>query len=280
MLRPVAGSTERSPGAEPAGGAGAALYLRRIEVADRLGVSVRTVERWALDGSGPPFAMLGRIRSIPSPSWMHGCGRAWSRPLRRFPPRKRRRVHESAQGLCMHVHAGLLTRTVLAGVGLYQPPTPDDGEWSPAEREALGRAAAAMLAWASYDGAVPLPEADRGRAAVAAARACVVQREPTWWPEPQSVGDLTVPVLWGADWFHGWAKARGNAFVGRGLAGIIADAAASVACACHDALDRARDRGELAYRCRVIDQRIAGLARALVRVERPLLVFNVRGDAP
>jgi hypothetical protein len=40
-------------------------YCRRADVAKRLKVSVRTVERWALGGDGPPFVVLGRIPIYP-----------------------------------------------------------------------------------------------------------------------------------------------------------------------------------------------------------------------
>lgn len=45
--------------------AGGARYLRRSAVAKKIGVSVRTVERWAIDGGGPPFAVIGRITVYP-----------------------------------------------------------------------------------------------------------------------------------------------------------------------------------------------------------------------
>ncbi len=51
--------------AAPPPAAGGGQYLRRSQVADRLRISVRTVERWALVGSGPPFVMLGRIPIYP-----------------------------------------------------------------------------------------------------------------------------------------------------------------------------------------------------------------------
>ena len=38
---------------------GEAVCLRRAEVARRLGVSVRSVERWAVVGGGPPFKIVG-----------------------------------------------------------------------------------------------------------------------------------------------------------------------------------------------------------------------------
>jgi hypothetical protein len=38
---------------------------RRGEVAQRLGVSVRTIERWALFGGGPPFVVIGGVRLYP-----------------------------------------------------------------------------------------------------------------------------------------------------------------------------------------------------------------------
>jgi excisionase family DNA binding protein len=44
---------------------GSTAYLRRQDVAARLGVSVRTVERWALDGGGPPMVVVGNIRFYP-----------------------------------------------------------------------------------------------------------------------------------------------------------------------------------------------------------------------
>ena len=45
--------------------AGVALCLRRNEVARRLHVSVRSVERWALKGGGPPFIAAGGTRLYP-----------------------------------------------------------------------------------------------------------------------------------------------------------------------------------------------------------------------
>ena len=41
------------------------LCLRRKEVARRLQVSVRSVERWALKGGGPPFVVAGGARLYP-----------------------------------------------------------------------------------------------------------------------------------------------------------------------------------------------------------------------
>lgn len=38
---------------------GETLCHRRAEVARRLGVSIRTVERWAVSGGGPPFKVVG-----------------------------------------------------------------------------------------------------------------------------------------------------------------------------------------------------------------------------
>jgi excisionase family DNA binding protein len=43
-----------------------AEYLRRREVAKKLRVSVRLVERWARNGFGPPFVMIGRIPLYPA----------------------------------------------------------------------------------------------------------------------------------------------------------------------------------------------------------------------
>jgi hypothetical protein len=40
-------------------------YLRRIQVARKFNVSVRTVERWAIAGGGPPFVSVGGIRLYP-----------------------------------------------------------------------------------------------------------------------------------------------------------------------------------------------------------------------
>ena len=44
---------------------GGEMYCRRAEVAERLKVSVRTVERWAVEGGGPPFVLIGRIPLYP-----------------------------------------------------------------------------------------------------------------------------------------------------------------------------------------------------------------------
>jgi hypothetical protein len=49
----------------PASGAAPGAYLRRLDAAKRLGISVRSLERLAVDGGGPPFAMIGRIPLYP-----------------------------------------------------------------------------------------------------------------------------------------------------------------------------------------------------------------------
>ena len=44
--------------------------MSRAEVADWLGVSQRTLERWATDGGGPPFRRVGgRVRYSPLALW-------------------------------------------------------------------------------------------------------------------------------------------------------------------------------------------------------------------
>ena len=40
-------------------------YLRRVQAAQKTGLSVRTMERLAIDGGGPPFAIVGRIPLYP-----------------------------------------------------------------------------------------------------------------------------------------------------------------------------------------------------------------------
>jgi predicted DNA-binding transcriptional regulator AlpA len=43
-------------------------YLRRRQVAQKLGLSIRSIERLALDGGGPPFVVVGRIPLYPEDS--------------------------------------------------------------------------------------------------------------------------------------------------------------------------------------------------------------------
>ena len=49
-------------------------YLRRDELATHLGVSVRTIDRWDVEGKGPPCVTVGRtvLYSVSSVrTWLH-----------------------------------------------------------------------------------------------------------------------------------------------------------------------------------------------------------------
>jgi predicted DNA-binding transcriptional regulator AlpA len=54
-------------------------YLRRDELAQQLGVSVRTIDRWDVEGNGPPRISVGRtvLYSITSArEWLRSSERA------------------------------------------------------------------------------------------------------------------------------------------------------------------------------------------------------------
>lgn len=42
------------------------LYMTTVEVSERLRVPVRTLDRWASDGTGPPFTRIGGRRRYPT----------------------------------------------------------------------------------------------------------------------------------------------------------------------------------------------------------------------
>lgn len=50
---------------DPSRRIGGTAYLRRQDLAERLGISIRTIERWAVHGDGPPMVAVGNMRFYP-----------------------------------------------------------------------------------------------------------------------------------------------------------------------------------------------------------------------
>ena len=67
-------------------------YLRQDELAEQLKVHPRTIERWRLQGIGPPVTWKGR-----EPIYNIDSTRAWLRSREQRMPRERRRDQQSTQ---------------------------------------------------------------------------------------------------------------------------------------------------------------------------------------
>ncbi len=42
------------------------LFYRKKDVADKIGISIRTLDRWVADGAGPPSVKIGGLALFPA----------------------------------------------------------------------------------------------------------------------------------------------------------------------------------------------------------------------